>query len=351
MEARRLSAAGWQAPLNLPTTERPAISRNLPSGSRGAASYTSYSYLRTTDFDHDGFLDVQFGDGSWIGYSRSLGRMEVKARATMIPVVWTAAVGVTAAGNTLTKTAPEGWDNASAASAQILASGDGYVEFTTSEADSSRAVGLAHGNANQDIANLDFGLSLASDGNVTAFELGVNKGAVCTYAPGDVFRIGVFGGVALYFRNGIILRKSDASVAYPLHLAATLFSPGSTIANARITLPMSTPPNSIASLTLTEDPGAEHSVFAAITLKATATGGTTPYQFKWWFFDGSAWTLAKDWSASSMFTWVPRAAGTNYAWKIYARSAGHTGDEYDMVASSLPVTIAAANATAGQHRR
>jgi hypothetical protein len=350
IEARVLNPAGWQRILRVPSAERPVISRAQPAAGRGAASYTGYSHLRTTDFDHDGLLDVQLADGSWVGYSQSLGRLEVKAKPALTAAAWSSAVGVKVTGSTVTKTTSDGWGNATAASALSI-SGDGYFEFAVSEADTIKAVGLAHGNATPDVNDFDFALNFSGDGTVSASELGVARGALGTYARGDVFRLGVFGGVALYFRNGVLLRKGDPNVAYPLHLSASLYSAGSTIADVKVTGTMPTPPMPLASLTLAEDPGAAHSMFMPITLRATAMGGTTPYQFKWWFSDGSAWTLAKDWSASSTFTWVPRAAGTNYAWKIYGRSAGHTGDEYDMVASSLPVTIAAANATAGQHRR
>ena len=53
--------------------------------------------------------------------------------AAMTPVTWTDTVGVSAAGNDLTKTAPQTAFNAGAVSVESL-SGDGFVEFTTGEA-------------------------------------------------------------------------------------------------------------------------------------------------------------------------------------------------------------------------
>jgi hypothetical protein len=61
------------------------------------------------------------------------------------PVVWTSAAGVTLSGNSLTKTAANGWGNAGAISTQTLVSGDGYVELTASETNTYRLLGLANG--------------------------------------------------------------------------------------------------------------------------------------------------------------------------------------------------------------
>src|SRR5262249_35426121 len=54
------------------------------------------------------------------------------------PVSWTAVGGVSISGSTLTKTAVTAWANAGGASTKVLASGDGYVEFTAVETNTSR---------------------------------------------------------------------------------------------------------------------------------------------------------------------------------------------------------------------
>ena len=70
-------------------------------------------------------------------------------------------------------------------------------------------------------------------------------------------------------------------------------------------------------------------------------GGTTPYQFKWWRYDGARWTVARDWSSVPTFSWAPSAAGS-YAWKVYGRSAGNAGDAFEVVALSPSLSIRAA---------
>ena len=67
-------------------------------------------------------------------------------------------VGVTVAGNSLTKTAATAWGNAGAVSTSQIASGDGYVEFTASETSTYRMLGLSNGNANASYDDIDFAL-------------------------------------------------------------------------------------------------------------------------------------------------------------------------------------------------
>jgi hypothetical protein len=334
LDARTMTPSGWQRVLRVPVAERPVVSRAQPAGARGAASYTGYSFLRTTDYDRDGLLDVQFNDGSWVGYSGTVGTLTVKVKPAITAVAWSSLSGARTVGSRLTNAAAHG----TAASSEAL-SGDGYFEFSVGEDNVALAAGLTHGGAPADQADLDFAIVFAADGTMSASELGLDKGALGTYRRGDVFRVGVFGGVVLYLRDGIILRKGDLVVGGPMRFAATLASAAAVIADVKVTAPMPTPPMSVASLTVAEDPGAAHTVFAPVTLRATAAGGATPLQFKWILVDGSVSRLMQDWSASPTVTWVPRATGDGYSWKVYARSAGHSGDEYDSVASSAPITI------------
>ena len=66
---------------------------------------------------------------------------------------------------------------------------------------------------------------------------------------------------------------------------------------------------------------------STITFTANATGGSTPYQFKWWVFDGGSWTVARDWSTANTFAWTPSTANPNYSVGVWVRSAGETADQ------------------------
>ncbi|HXB56240.1 MAG TPA: fibronectin type III domain-containing protein, partial [Vicinamibacteria bacterium] len=144
-------------------------------------------------------------------------------------VVWTNAVGVSVAGNSLTKTATAGW-NAGASSTTALLSGDGYVELTVSETSSDRMLGLSTRDVDQNYTSIGFAAYLASSGALQVYEMGVSRGSFGTYATGDVVRVAVESGVVTYRRNGVLLYTSTAA-SYPLLVDTSLSTTGATLAN------------------------------------------------------------------------------------------------------------------------
>src|SRR5215467_1189936 len=66
-----------------------------------------------------------------------------------------------------------------------------------------------------------------------------------------------------------------------------------------------------------------------IIFTAAATGGTTPYQFKWWLWNGTAWTIVRDWGASANFAWTPAVANADYQIIAWVRSAGNAVDLFE----------------------
>lgn len=152
-------------------------------------------------------------------------------------VAWTNAAGVNASGNGLTKVAANGWD-AGAMSTKAIASGDGYVEFTASEANTYRMLGLSHGDSNQDYTDIDFAIYPAADGGLYVYEAGVYKGSFGAYASGDRLRVSVEGGQVRYRRNGALLYTSATPPQYPLLVDTSLYNTGATIGNAVISAPL-----------------------------------------------------------------------------------------------------------------
>src|SRR6185503_15841231 len=75
---------------------------------------------------------------------------------------------------------------------------------------------------------------------------------------------------------------------------------------------------------------------------ANAIGGTAPYQYKWWLFDG-AWNIVSNWSASSTFTWTPSTVSSAYRIAVWVRNAGNNNDTYENANSngSIGYTITA----------
>jgi hypothetical protein len=77
---------------------------------------------------------------------------------------------------------------------------------------------------------------------------------------------------------------------------------------------------------------------STVTFAAAATGGTAPYRFKWWFWNGATWTALRDWSTSNTFAWTPSTPNPNAAVGVWVRGAGETADQ----PSGYPASTAAA---------
>jgi hypothetical protein len=83
----------------------------------------------------------------------------------------------------------------------------------------------------------------------------------------------------------------------------------------------------------------------AITFSSGATGGAAPYQFKWWVLSNGVWTVGRDWSTSTSFTWRPWSAGT-YVVAVWARNAGVTADASQATAQVSYVISATGSSSA-----
>jgi len=68
---------------------------------------------------------------------------------------------------------------------------------------------------------------------------------------------------------------------------------------------------------------------ATVTFTATAAGGTAPYQFKWWLWDGATWAVLEDWSTVNTVAWTPSTPNPNLAVGVWVRSTGNTADQPD----------------------
>src|SRR5439155_25396659 len=90
-------------------------------------------------------------------------------------VSWTSVVNANASGNNLMKSGGcDGCADAGAVSAQQIPSGDGYVEFTTTESGTLRFIGLSSGNSGRSGEEIKFALRLQG-GNAEVREKGTYK--------------------------------------------------------------------------------------------------------------------------------------------------------------------------------
>src|SRR5205807_1768636 len=147
---------------------------------------------------------------------------------------WTNVVGVSTSGNSLTKTAPDGWGNAGASSIPTIPFGDGYVEFSATETNKDRMCGLSNGDTNQNYSEIKFALDLAPGGVAWVFESGISRGVYVTYQSGDRFRVAVEGGVVKYRKNGTLFYTSNVAPVYPLLVDTSLNSTGATITDVSL---------------------------------------------------------------------------------------------------------------------
>jgi RHS repeat-associated protein len=149
-------------------------------------------------------------------------------------ISWTGAVGVSVSGNTITKTAANGWGNAAAVSTQSIASGNGYVEFTAAQSLVDRMCGLSHGDGNQSYEDIDFGIFLSDGGYIYVYESGVMKANAGPYAVSDILRVAVEAGQVKYYKNGTVFYTSTATPTYPLIVDTAIYSNGASISNVMI---------------------------------------------------------------------------------------------------------------------
>ncbi len=101
--------------------------------------------------------------------------------------------------------------------------------------------------------------------------------------------------------------------------------------------------NTAAPLTLTSltpNLTAPRAPGTTITFTATASGGTAPYQSKWWLGDGTTWSVVQNWATGMTFAWTPTTPNPNYQFAIQIRSAGSTTDNVP-AAGSMPFAIQA----------
>jgi lysophospholipase L1-like esterase len=142
--------------------------------------------------------------------------------------------GVTVTGNSMTKTGVDGW-NAGGISKQMFDSGDGYVEWTATETNKYRLVGLSQWNVDEGYADPDIGVNLQANGIIGVFENTVSKGTFGAFTAGDVFRVSVESGVFKCYRNAALFYTSATQPPkYPIIVDSSMYGNGSTVTNAKI---------------------------------------------------------------------------------------------------------------------
>ena len=112
-----------------------------------------------------------------------------------------------------------------------------------------------------------------------------------------------------------------------------------------VTAAPTTTPLTVSSVTATQ--ASPQAAGTPLTLTATATGGTAPYQFKWWVWNGSAWSVVREWGTSNTLTWTPTVPGA-YEVHAWVRNNGVTADTWQAW-GRLDYTVTAAHRLPSHH--
>jgi RHS repeat-associated protein len=151
------------------------------------------------------------------------------------PLGWTRATGVQLTATSITKTAPTGsWVNAGVSSIATLAVGqNGFVEFTASETNTSRMLGLNDVDTDLNFTNINYAINVNASGRIFVYENNTSRGDRGPYVAGDVLRIERVGTTILYKKNGTTFYTSTVPSTTSLKIDATLHSPNATITGIR----------------------------------------------------------------------------------------------------------------------
>jgi len=162
-----------------------------------------------------------------------LAAAETHSGATQ-PVTWTGLLNCAIKGSGLEKTTgSDALADAEARSEQRLLNGNGYIEFTVSETNKTRMVGLTHDPSELNFASVDFAIKLTAKGVAEIRENNAYAGET-PYAAGDVFRIAVENHQVTYYQNGKLLFTSLNAAADTLFVKAVLVHLGARATDVRI---------------------------------------------------------------------------------------------------------------------
>ncbi|MFN8690331.1 MAG: hypothetical protein ACK5XL_10065, partial [Cyclobacteriaceae bacterium] len=166
-------------------------------------------------------------------------------------------VNTQATGNSLVKIQSGNAWNGGAASWNTVAN-NGYFQFTATETNTERMVGLSTTNANADWTSIQYAVYLRNNAQWEVRQSASGSLFLGSYAANDVFRIAVEANVVKYYQNGVLRYISAVTPTLPLLVDVSINSLNGTVTNAIV------------------------SNFNTGTFTATATnaGATPAYQWK-----------------------------------------------------------------------
>lgn len=130
----------------------------------------------------------------------------------------------------------QGGTNWNAGTAAVNAVHDnGSFTFTAGESNRQKAAGLSHNPQSFHINNIRYGFVMESNGSLRIYESGNNRGTFGAFQPGDLLKVSVENETVHYYRNGELLRVSNAAPQLPLRPVAVFRQVGGSLNEAHVT--------------------------------------------------------------------------------------------------------------------
>jgi parallel beta-helix repeat protein len=249
-------------------------------------------------------------------------------------VIWTNLVGVTASGNTITKTGETFlWD--SGAVSTVTFSGNGGVDFTVAQTNADAVCGLAAKNTDASYLSINYALWAKSNGQLAVLEKGELRGNFVSYQAGDQLKVERIGTTVFYKKNGVVFYTSLIPSQGQLMVDSSINTLNGTISRAKIV--GLTPGVAAAINTLVADSGVGQ---VSLLWDVPANNGAVIVGY-----DVQYGRVTAD-SFSSLFkisTVTPGAqitgltSGIEYQFRVIARNA-YGSSVYSNVVTAVPMT-------------
>ncbi len=251
---------------------------------------------------------------------------------TSVDVIWVDLVGVTADGNTISKSAGTGWGNGGAASGQTI-SADGWVEFLAVETNTYRMCGLSDSNVDAHYTSIDYAVYLYN-GAVYVFENGTNRGSFGSYQSGDRLRVERTGSTVVYKKNGVVFYTSGVASSGALIADAAIYTVGGTVADAKIGIVVN-PPDAVNDLTAVAGSGQ-----ITLSWSAPADNGApiSEYEVQYGTVASGLFDIIYTDDVMPGATISGLTSGVEYQFRVVSRnSAGTSG--FSNVVTNVPLAV------------
>lgn len=142
----------------------------------------------------------------------------------------TGLVGGSNSSGTVTKNVADGWGTAGYTSVESI-TGDGYIEWTATESNTDRVIGLSTVDTDLSFNTIEFGWYLESAAVLDNFESGASPYTQTSYvANTTTFRIAREGTQIKYYKNGLLEYTSAATAPVgALFVDTAIYQNGATI--------------------------------------------------------------------------------------------------------------------------